>query len=87
MPRVPKYKPPPIPMPHAERTIYVHVKNEKPEVRPENDKLIEISGKRVLVSALAQKEIENATKNDPDETLKTNETLNAQVNWNPPFYL
>lgn len=25
----PKSKPPPIPMPFAERTIYVHVKNEK----------------------------------------------------------
>ena len=64
MPRVPKYAPPPIPMPHSERTIYVHVENEQPVLKAGQDppKLIEIQGKTVMISSLAQKEIENAAK-------------------------
>ena len=59
MPKVPKYAPPPIPMPHSERTIYVHVDNEKPQIQ-EPAKLIEIQGKTIAISPLAQREIEKA---------------------------
>ena len=64
MPRVPKYAPPPIPMPHSERTIYVHVDNEQSQPRAEQGppRLIEIQGKTVMISPLAQREIENAAK-------------------------
>ena len=78
MPRVPKYSPPPIPMPHSERTIYIHAETETPEFKPEDDKVIEISGKRVVISALAQKEIENAAK-DLTAFDASSDTLNAQV--------
>ena len=65
MPRVPKYAPPPIPMPHSERTIYVHVDNEQPQLQ-EPAKLIEIQGKTIAISPLAQREIEKAAMNiDP----------------------
>ena len=44
-------------MPYAERTIYVHVKNEQ-EFQPEKTEAVNVFGRRVLISKGAKSEIQ-----------------------------
>lgn len=66
----PREKPPPIPMPYAERTIYVHVKNEQ-EFQPEKTEAVNVFGRRVLISKGAKSEIQRVVSTEVEDSFTT----------------
>ena len=57
-------------MPYAERTIYVHVKNEQ-EFQPEKTEAVNVFGRRVLISKGAKSEIQRVVSTEVEDSFTT----------------